>query len=403
MLAIYCYIVPVWNNPGAMPLFLLVVFALALATITGRIAYNPRFIQAIRTVQLVGLLVLVIVSFTFPQTARRILSLKGGLDTSLVERFADPKPLKVSRFEDLEFFNPASGRPQVWMDKSAGGDLAFYSSEGFSSVTRKPYQLVESEKQVQEIRAWFSKREREQQTAQAAAARSAAEQAAIQNAKEETRHREEQARLEKERLAAVQSAEQQATLQLAEKAHREEELRKRADIEAWNRLRSSILVSGLSTNSASDIDVTFVANLSPATAPTLNNVLKRWSSTHGGVSEKDAFVPNFRNTSHFKALFVRDGTFLKEVKAIEVVDFVIAIAEHITSTLHPHNPAVEQAEITLEIVIWDAALASPLKSFSLLSNGSAFTRNAAIQEAAGKVATTLNQRLEEELTPCLTP
>ncbi len=166
LLAIYCYIVPVWNNPGAMPLFLLVVFALALASLTGRIVYNQRLVQTVRTIQLVGLLVLVTLSFTFPQTTRHLLAGKRHWDDSGVEALSRTQPLKVSRFEDLVFFNPKSGRPQVWMDKPANGDLEFYSGEGFSSITRRPYQIIESEKQIQEIRAWFSKSVREQAEAQ---------------------------------------------------------------------------------------------------------------------------------------------------------------------------------------------------------------------------------------------
>jgi len=161
MLAIYFHIVPVWNNPSSVLLLLLVICALALASITGRVAFNPQRMQTFRTVQLVGMFLLVTCSISFPDATRRVLRSKSSLEKWPLEALS-AKPIAVTRFQDLELFNRHTGKPQVWLDTAANGDLSFYDDEGFNPHTGKAYQLIQSPQDIQSISNWFGLSERQQ-------------------------------------------------------------------------------------------------------------------------------------------------------------------------------------------------------------------------------------------------
>lgn len=161
MLAIYLQIVPVWNNPASVPLLLLVIFALALAGITGRVAFNSQLLQTIRTVQLVGMFLLVTFSFTYPDATRRMLRFTSLMERGVLLPFR-AKPIAAAHFQELEFFNRDTGKPQVWLDTAANGDLSFYDGEGFNPNTGQPYTLIQTPQDIQSVSNWFGLSERQQ-------------------------------------------------------------------------------------------------------------------------------------------------------------------------------------------------------------------------------------------------
>ncbi len=369
MLAIYCYIVPVWNNPGAMPLFLLVVVALALATLTGRFVPNARFVRAVRTVQLLGLLFLVTISFTFPQTTRRLLAGKRHLDDYGVEMVSRTQSMKVPRFEDLVFFNPKSGRAQVWMEKFADGNFAFYSGEGFSSITRKPYQLVESKKQIQEIRGWFSKREREQAEEQ----RRKQEAEALARAEAQRKQKEEErARLQRAADDARRQEEQrreQLVKQMEEERRQQEQQRQQLAKEREEYLARYIR----QPSEKSDVRIALlVVTENQAPNETAAKALEKIFGERSFPASASFFTPAFLTDGMFEKSFGGSKGVLDKLELTNALDAIVLGRERVQYVTNDALGGLITANLTLELSALSASTHQPISQFSVSAAGPGF-------------------------------
>jgi signal transduction histidine kinase len=381
LFAIYCYIVPVWNNPGALPLFLLVALALVLAGITGRITYNPKLLQAVRTVQLVGLLVLVTVSFTFPQTARRLLSGKHRLDDYAVEMVTKSDRLNVSRFQDLVFFNTKSGRPQVWMCKSTDGDMSFYSGEGYDSQSRQAFELVESEKQVEEIRQWFSNKEKERAQAQRVKEQAEASRVAKQREEEARNLR---AREEKERQEVQDSEE-----------------RKRSELAKQEKDYISRYVRNASAGKTNFRIALLVATEDQQLDQPASKMLEKIFLDQSFLVSSDVFTPAFVSDGLFEKSFSGSKGVLDRLALTNLLDVVVLARQHVVYTTNDSLNGLITASLTIDLSALSTATEEKLSQFSVAAAGPGFKPEQALQMAGSRVFRKISTELPDSFRNAL--
>jgi hypothetical protein len=181
-----------------------------------------------------------------------------------------------------------------------------------------------------------------------------------------------------------------------------QELIERQKLEALDRIRSNAFLTGVTSNSPFATEITLISNASASSEPLIDSIFRDWRLARRGVAEKNLFKTDFRTSSNFQLLAAGEGTFLREIRAGDFLDMVIALVERTDSLPNPANPALELAHIRWEVAVWDARNVSLLKSFSVSANGKAFTRNAAIIEAANEAGRELKTRFDQELTSCVT-
>jgi hypothetical protein len=150
MLAVYFYVVPVWENPKMVPLVLMAAAALALGAYTGWVNLPRSLVKTITTVFLVSIFVIATLAFIFPNRTRQFVGLMQKID----EADSKPKQIMVESPDQIQFVNVNTGEQQIWYYRSPTGEYELYDHDGFhsSGVQLKPAKTVEERNQ---IITWF--------------------------------------------------------------------------------------------------------------------------------------------------------------------------------------------------------------------------------------------------------
>jgi len=137
LLAIYFYLVPVWNYPAAIPLIFLICGVLALGFVRFGIGINPKLgVGAV-----VVIFVLITLSFYMPASRSAATAFVGWLDKGVAATLTSPLqpipktpkrlPCNDSSIETIAFFDPVTGEPKVWYYAGEDGRVELFDGPGY--------------------------------------------------------------------------------------------------------------------------------------------------------------------------------------------------------------------------------------------------------------------------------
>jgi len=149
LLAIYFYLVPVWNYPKAIPLIFLICFVLALGFVRFGIGINPKLgVGAVIVIFFV-----ITLSFYMPASRGAATAFVGWLDQGIAGRLKDPlqptpktpKPLPCDHasIATMTFFSPVTGEPRVWYCIGENGRIELFDGPGYHPQRRQQLQAVD--------------------------------------------------------------------------------------------------------------------------------------------------------------------------------------------------------------------------------------------------------------------
>lgn len=227
MLAIYFYVVPVGDNPKAIPIVIMTSAALALGAFTGWVNLNADSVKRLLTAQLILLFIIATLSFAFPQLIRGVMGFAArldGLGARAVDSANDPKPKEFLSLDELRAYRFFSGgNPQLYYDGDLSGDFQLFDSMGRSPFrANSPYtgrQLkpVKSENERQKVIAWYERHfeklateTRDRQLQQQREDEAKRQQAKVEDERRQREIQENDARRERERLAAQEAQDRAA-------------------------------------------------------------------------------------------------------------------------------------------------------------------------------------------------
>ncbi len=137
LLAIYFYLVPVWNYLAAIPLVFIISGVLAIGFMRFGIGINPKL--AIGAVLVV--FCLLTISFYMPTSRSATTSFVAWLDNRVAGAITSPLhptpqvPKRTSydsqMIEEIVFFDPLTAEPKVWCYKGAGGRFELFDGPGY--------------------------------------------------------------------------------------------------------------------------------------------------------------------------------------------------------------------------------------------------------------------------------
>ena len=142
ILAVYFYVVPVWENPKMVPLVLMAAAALAIGSYAGLVRLHFGSAQKIATVSLVGILVFATAAISFPNRMRQIVGFTQSIDITA----AQPNRLNIS-YDDVEnghvaFFRPSDGKPLVWYCETVDGRVELFDKGGYHPIYKEELKQV---------------------------------------------------------------------------------------------------------------------------------------------------------------------------------------------------------------------------------------------------------------------
>jgi hypothetical protein len=237
MLAIYFYVVPVYNNPKAIPIVLMGTAALALGAFAGWVRFNEERVKRFLTGQLIALFFIATISFSFPQIVRKLGDLVPSLDEKTA-RFFEPQLKNFQTVEEVRayrFFDGNTGRPRLYYDGDLVAEFQLFDSSGKSPFTGKELKPVKTEADRQQVIGWYEKH------FQKIEADRVEHELQQQRVEEEKR---KQARLEQERLQAeareAKDREARERIKQAEAARQRVEAARVADEQAKARTEAQL-------------------------------------------------------------------------------------------------------------------------------------------------------------------
>ena len=137
LLAIYFYLIPVWNYPAAIPLVLIISALLAVGFMRFGIGINPKL--AIGAVLVV--FCLLTISFYMPTSRSAATSFVGWLDNNVAGLLTSPSKPKLRvpkrtnydyvRMEEIVFFDPLTAEPKIWYYKGNNGRIELFDGPGY--------------------------------------------------------------------------------------------------------------------------------------------------------------------------------------------------------------------------------------------------------------------------------
>jgi len=137
LLAIYFYLVPVWNYPAAIPLVLIISALLAVGFMRFGIGINPKL--AISAVVVV--FCLLTISFYMPTSRSAADSFVGWLDRQVAAVLTGPlhpAPTMPARIrcsypsiDSIVFFDPITSEPRVWYYVGVDGKIELFDGSGY--------------------------------------------------------------------------------------------------------------------------------------------------------------------------------------------------------------------------------------------------------------------------------
>ncbi len=153
MLAIYFYVIPVRNNPEAIPIVLMLTAALALGAFTGWVRLNEERVKRFLTAQLIALFLIATISFSFPQIVRKLGDLVPSLDEKTARLF-EPQLKDFKTVEEVRayrFFDGNTGKPRLYYDGDIGAEFQVFDSAGKSPFTGKELKPVQTEAERRQV------------------------------------------------------------------------------------------------------------------------------------------------------------------------------------------------------------------------------------------------------------
>lgn len=148
LLSVYFYLVPVWNNPVAIPLCLILCAVLAIGAVKYGIGMNPRLGVAAVLVTLI----VVTIGFYMPSSRAAAKAFGGWLDNAVARRLTaalEPAPKTPQRlrcdFSSVEktmFFDPGTGEPKVWYYAGQDGKIELFDGPGYHPHYKQALQPI---------------------------------------------------------------------------------------------------------------------------------------------------------------------------------------------------------------------------------------------------------------------
>jgi len=137
LLAIYFYLVPVWNYPAAIPLIFIICAILALGFMRFGIGINPKLDVGV----VVMILCLVTISFYMPTSRSAANTFVGWLDSQFAGFITSPLhpapqlPKRIDydhiSIDRIVFFDPLTAEARVWYYKPDDGSIELFDSPGY--------------------------------------------------------------------------------------------------------------------------------------------------------------------------------------------------------------------------------------------------------------------------------
>jgi len=218
--AIFFYVVPVGNNPWAIPLVLIVAGALAVGAYSGWVNFNAERVKRFIKAMLIVLSFITVLSLFFPELIRAVVgwAVRRGEKAAIhVTSITDPKPKTFQSLEELRTFPFFSGgKPQLYYDGDLSGNFQLFDSIGTSPFTGKKLKPVSSEQERQQVIAFYE--------------RHFEKLAAEQRERELQRQREEEAR--REQMRKDEERKQREIREASERQERERIARQEAQAQA---------------------------------------------------------------------------------------------------------------------------------------------------------------------------
>lgn len=260
MLAIYFYVVPVGDNPKAIPIVLMTTAALALGAFTGWVNFNAERVRRFLTGKLIVLFVIATISFAFPQLIRGVTGLAarlGGLGARAVDSVNDPKPKEFQSLEEVRAFPFFSGgKPQLYYDGDLSSEFQLFDSMGRSPFranspfTGRELKPVKSEKERQQVIASYERHfeklateTRERELQQQREEQSKREQTRLEEERRQREIREASERQERERLARQEA--QTRAAEAARVAQEQAKARAEAQLQQFQQQQSDKIAKGI--------------------------------------------------------------------------------------------------------------------------------------------------------------
>ncbi len=127
-LALFAYIFPIWNNPGALPILLLVALAWLLGPWMAYGAKLKSVFVFLRTAQLLFLLTVTLLTIVFPVPMKHLQWHAGRSITAKIRPFQQKEI--TAEWETIVWFTP-EGEPNVWYSRGGERGYRLFSVPGF--------------------------------------------------------------------------------------------------------------------------------------------------------------------------------------------------------------------------------------------------------------------------------
>jgi hypothetical protein len=165
IVAVYFYLVPVWNSPAFIPLIFILFVIFSLGWIGFRIRINPKLVYGLVFI----IFILMTVSFFVPKTRMALGTLLEIIDRNLSEIITSPsrpsqKPLlvpsrveinSIEKLKNLHFFDPITGESKIWYSKGTNGRFELFDASGFHPQSREKLKPVTTKDEVAQIVKYF--------------------------------------------------------------------------------------------------------------------------------------------------------------------------------------------------------------------------------------------------------
>jgi len=353
MLAVYFYVVPVWENPRMIPVVLIAAAALALGSYAGWVSLPRNLVKIIATLFLVGIFVIATFAFSFPNRTRQFVGLIHTID----EAEAKPKQVKVESADQIRFVNATTGEPQLWYYRSPTGEYELYDQEGFHASGAR-LKVAKTTEERNQIIAWF-------------------------------RH---EAQRKEEVMQTADEQQRKVEQQLAQ----EQALQKREMFKStYLRDRSFLLVNHPATNQAAVVIVEDNMINQP-----LGKSVASIFDAKGLKTTTTLFTDRFVKDGLFEKLFV--GGDAGEIDALELAPNVnlLILGKRMTSlTTNADLQNIITAKVTLDAKTISIKSDQAADSFTVSETGVGFSKDAAVTAAMDKILNRWRDTLQVENRP----
>ena len=138
--AVFIMVFPIWRNPSAFLVLLLVIACWFLLPTCGFNSFCKRVYPTLSAIQLIGLVGLLMFQMAFPRHMEQLNWATGKKIGGVLTRSVEQKEIS-SEWRSLQWFSN-QGEPQVWFSGSEGEGFRLWAAPGFDQATGRELQAV---------------------------------------------------------------------------------------------------------------------------------------------------------------------------------------------------------------------------------------------------------------------